>query len=119
MLMLVTAFCTQITKSPPSWYQGSPSTRSSSCLHPPPDGILLPLDSSTDDAHYVHLKSGQMYKHQLLINYTTYNVRRSQDTISPNTPRCDIMLLADDSEDDSHPFQYARVLGVFHVNGHV
>ena len=58
-----------------------------------------------------------MYKHQLLrINYTTYDVRRSQDIINPSTQRRDIMLLAEDTDDESHPFRYARVLGVYHVN---
>jgi hypothetical protein len=58
-----------------------------------------------------------MYKHQLLrINYTTYDVRRSQDIINSNTGRRDIMLLSDDDQDESHPFRYARVLGVYHVN---
>jgi hypothetical protein len=74
---------------------------------------------SADDHRHVLFKSGRMYEHQLLrINYTTYDVRRSQDLINPNTRRRDIMLLSndDDDDDESHPFRYARVLGVYHVN---
>jgi hypothetical protein len=59
-----------------------------------------------------------MYQHHLLrINFTTYDVRRSQDVINPGTLRRDIMLLAhnQDAEVD-HPFWYARVLGIYHVN---
>jgi hypothetical protein len=59
-----------------------------------------------------------MYQHNVArINYTTYDVRRSQDVISISTPRRDIMVLADTSHDNSaQPFRYARVLGIYHVN---
>jgi hypothetical protein len=61
-----------------------------------------------------------MYRHNLArFNYTTYDVRRGQDVINPRTSHRDILLLANsgDTDDDSdHPFLYARVLGVFHVN---
>lgn len=71
----------------------------------------------------VFFKDDRMYKHELIrINYTTYDVRRSQDVINPNTSHRDLMLLADsddaeaDSVPPSHPFSYARVLGIYHVN---
>jgi hypothetical protein len=61
-----------------------------------------------------------MYRHHLArFNYTTYDVRRSQDVINPNTSHCDIMLLANNGEGNSdtmHPFLYARVLGIYHIN---
>lgn len=47
-------------------------------------------------------------------------MRRAQDSINPRT-HPDIMVLSheDDSpEVDEHPYWYARVLGVFHVNVH-
>jgi hypothetical protein len=73
--------------------------------------------SNLEDHHHVFFKSGRMYKHQLLrINYTSYDVRRSQDIINLGTLRRDIMTLANDSHDDSHPFRYGRVLGIYHVN---
>jgi hypothetical protein len=54
------------------------------------------------------------------INYTTYDVRRSQDVVNPSTPHCNVMFLREpDSDDDSgtgHPFRYARVLGIYHAN---
>jgi len=52
-------------------------------------------------------------------NYTTYNVRWSQDIINPDTTHCDIMLLtnSEDMEANSnHPFSYTRVLGIYHIN---
>jgi hypothetical protein len=51
------------------------------------------------------------------INYTTYDLRRAQDSLNPQT-HADIMVLSHESEDEPkrHPFWYARILGVFHAN---
>jgi hypothetical protein len=68
----------------------------------------------------VLFKNDRIYRHHLVrFNYTTYDVRRDQDVVNPDTPHCDIMLLAnpDDLEANSnHPFLYARVLGIYHAN---
>jgi hypothetical protein len=45
-----------------------------------------------------------------------YDVRRNQETINPATPHRDIMLLSDSENASDHPFIYARVIGIFHVN---
>jgi len=51
------------------------------------------------------------------INYTTYDVRRSQDVINPNTDHCDVMLLSgNEGTTRRHQYIYARVLAIFHVN---
>jgi hypothetical protein len=43
----------------------------------------------------INFKADQMYRHNMMrINYTTYNVRRAQDTINPNTNHCNVMLLS-------------------------
>ena len=78
--------------------------------------IALPvLDVSDHDR--LLLKQDRMYLHNILrLNYTTYDVRRKQDTINPNTSHRDIMVLAENDDDADHPFLYARVIGVFHVN---
>jgi hypothetical protein len=47
------------------------------------------------------------------INYTTYDVRRGQDSMNPRT-HSDVMTLSR-GDDDGHPFSYARILGIFHV----
>lgn len=83
------------------------------------DDILI--HNLEDEArHPVLFKHDRIYQHSLLrINYTTYDVRRSQDVVNPSTSHCDVMLLASLDHDDStiiHPFCYARVLGVYHVN---
>lgn len=68
----------------------------------------------------VLFKDDRMYRHHLArFNYTTYDVRRAQDVINPGTAHRDIMLLANNTDgngDTTHPFLYARVLGIYHVN---
>jgi hypothetical protein len=66
----------------------------------------------------IHFKGDRMYSHNILrVNYTTYDVRRSQDVINPNTDHKDIMVLsAQDPDSSHHEFDYARVIGIFHVN---
>lgn len=81
-----------------------------------------PTSQLESDAATVLFKNERMYRHNLArFNYTTYDVRRAQDVINPNTSHCDIMLLADSSiqtcdETRLHHFLYARVLGIYHVN---
>lgn len=48
------------------------------------------------------------------INYTSYDMRRDQDSLNPCT-NCDVMVLSAETGPDAHPFWYARVLGVFHA----
>ena len=79
------------------------------------------LDPNNYNPDSVLFKHDRLYKHSLLrINYTTYDVRRSQDVVNPSTSRCNIMLLADPQNDEdirsNHPFRYARVLQVYHAN---
>jgi hypothetical protein len=63
----------------------------------------------------VLFKHDRLYRHNIIrINYTTYDVRRSQDMLNPSTSQCNIMVL--DQTSCAHPFHYARVLGVYHAN---
>lgn len=90
------------------------------------DGNLLQVGLSMIQGHdagrgSVLFKNDRMYRHNLArFNYTTYDVRRSQDVINPGTSHRDIILLANNTEDNgdmvTHPFLYARVLGIYHVN---
>lgn len=97
------------------------------------EGGLLRTDDSTaisytgvapvcfDSEGRTFIKADRMYRHNVIrINYTTYNVRRAQDIINPSTPHCNVMLLGQNGEDSSvdqqHPYLYARVLGIYHVN---
>ncbi|KAF8879128.1 hypothetical protein BD779DRAFT_1162769 [Infundibulicybe gibba] len=54
-------------------------------------------------------------------NYTTYDVRRDQDTININSGRRDVLLPSFEPSfnangQHTHPYWYARVLGIHHVN---
>ncbi|KAJ2975353.1 hypothetical protein NUW54_g11744 [Trametes sanguinea] len=76
----------------------------------PPDKNLAP---SRSDLASLRIRHNRLYMHRrMLVNYTSYDMRRDQDTISP---RChpDVMLLAE--PDSPHPYMYARVLGMFHA----
>lgn len=71
-----------------------------------------------EERSQVTFVGNQLYRHKVLrVNYTTYDVRRNQDSLNPRN-HADIMLLADDSdidEDTFHPYLYARILGIFHA----
>src|SRR5262245_49781074 len=88
--------------------------------HPPLPSVSSARESDCSSAERdsVHFKNDCMYRHHLArFNYTTYDVRRAQDVINPGTSHRDILLLAKNVEDCSdHPFLYARVIGIYHVN---
>lgn len=89
-----------------------------------PSTILLggPLTNPTPNPiNFIFFKSERMYAHRMIrFNYTTYDIRRSQDVVNPRTPHCNIMLLNKQMDDNdtttAHPFLYARVIGIYHVN---
>jgi len=92
--------------------------------HPsqPLAGLTSTRDPESNSAEHnsVLFKDNRMYRHNIArFNYTTYDVRRAQDVVNPRTSRCDILLLAKPGGNDAnsgHPFLYARVLGIYHVN---
>lgn len=58
-----------------------------------------------------------MYIHKrMLVNYTTYDMRRDQDSLNPSS-HSDIMVLAPPGS--SHPYLYGHVLAIFHVNAYL
>lgn len=79
-----------------------------------------PDSSDSDDS--ILFKNHTIYSHQILrVNYTTYNVRRTQDVIHTGSSQSNIMCLTttDDSEvevGNTHRFCYGRVLGIYHAN---
>lgn len=75
----------------------------------------------------IFFQGDRIYRHNIAkFNYTTYDVRRSQDVINPRTEHYNVMLLSQSCDklealSDSghlleHPFIYARVLGIYHAN---
>ena len=56
----------------------------------------------------LHILDDCIYRHKVLrINYTTYDMRRDQDSVNPQT-HPDVMLLADESNSDLHPSETER-----------
>jgi hypothetical protein len=85
-----------------------------------PRAGLSAISTPCADDNSLLFKGDRIYRHNLgRFNYTTYDVRRSQDVINPGTTHRDIMVLASNPDSDSesnHRFLYARVLGIYHVN---
>jgi hypothetical protein len=70
---------------------------------------------SDSDRNTVRIQNNRIYSAKVLrINYTTYDVRRDQDSINPRT-NSDVMVLSRDSAPGAHPYWYCRVLGIFHA----
>lgn len=74
-------------------------------------------------ADSVLFKHDRIYQHKILrINYTTYDIRRAQDVINPDTSHCNLMVLngtpkEDDADKDRGDlFLYAKVLAICHAN---
>ena len=56
-----------------------------------------------------------MFWHKVMhINYTSYDVRRGQDSINSRN-HANVMILTHE-DNSSHPFKYAWIIGIFHVD---
>lgn len=76
--------------------------------------------ASTSNLDWMVFKpNGRIYEHKvMLINFTTGDVRRDQDVITPSGAGRNVMMLADNSAQDAGSTQrycYARVLGIYHA----
>ncbi|KAJ3524830.1 hypothetical protein NM688_g8495 [Phlebia brevispora] len=70
-----------------------------------------------EDRRNIVIVGDRLYRHKAIrVNYTTYDLRRAQDSLNPRT-HADIMVQSHEDEDerDPHPYWYARIVGVFHV----
>jgi hypothetical protein len=89
-------------------------------------GCLLGIEYDGDETEFtvqdrdsILFQNNRLYRHKACrMNFTTYDVRRSQDSLNPRTSNCDVMVRAqeDPTALGTHPFWYACVLGIFHVN---
>ena len=70
-------------------------------------------DFTTEERRSIRIEHNRLYKHKVIrVHYTTYDMRRSTDSINPSNPEhANIMLYGTNRE-----FWYARVLGIFHLN---
>ncbi|KAF8952881.1 hypothetical protein BDZ97DRAFT_1604319, partial [Flammula alnicola] len=66
----------------------------------------------------VIISNNNIYRHHVMrVNYTTYDLRREQDSINPRT-HPDVKVLSGETEEnntDPHPYWYARVIEIFHA----
>lgn len=70
---------------------------------------------SEDQRNTVRIVQQTIFPVQTLrINFTTYDCRRDTDTINPRS-HPNVMVLSPETAPNAHPFWYARVLGIFHV----
>ncbi|KIK33685.1 hypothetical protein CY34DRAFT_18219 [Suillus luteus UH-Slu-Lm8-n1] len=69
----------------------------------------------TDEEHNsVIIPNNTIYTVQTMqVHYTTYDLRREYDTINPRT-HADVMVISGETA-PSHPYWYARVLGIYHL----
>jgi hypothetical protein len=79
------------------------------------------LDFSPSDRRNVILVKNTIYRHKVLrVNYTTYDLRRAQDSLNPRIQgHGDVMVLSPENEEENknpHPYWYARILGIYHAN---
>lgn len=75
---------------------------------------------SIAEGNSVVILADSIYSHQRLrVNYTTYDLRREQDSINPKS-HSDIMMLSQEYPDDEstpwHPYWYARIIGIYHAS---
>ena len=87
------------------------------------DSNIVNIDHAAQNT--IIIKDNRVYNHKLARFYhTTYDVRRSEDIINPQTPHCNIMMLSNamsshatpSTASSNHPFLYGRVIGIYHVN---
>jgi hypothetical protein len=70
---------------------------------------------SATERNSVRIVNNRIYASKVLrVNYTTYDMRRNQDTMNPRM-HCDVMVLSPETEPNAHRYWYARILGVFHA----
>ncbi|KAI0324055.1 hypothetical protein GY45DRAFT_1263589 [Cubamyces sp. BRFM 1775] len=80
-----------------------------------PDGDAY--EPTYEDFSALRLRHNRLYIHKrMLVNYTSYDMRRDQDTINPSS-QCNVLLAAPPGS--QHPYMYAQVLGIFHVNAYI
>ena len=74
---------------------------------------------SDEDHSTISFVYNRIYHHKVMqLNYTMYDMRRSQDSVNIQT-HSDIMVFAHEDDNDNanaHPYWYARVMAIFHAD---
>ena len=70
---------------------------------------------SNEERFKLVILNNRLFRHKVMrVNYTTYDVRRGQDSLNSRN-HADVMVLSRDETTSNHPFEYARIIGIFHV----
>lgn len=77
--------------------------------------VREPFPQATfEERSQIVLSKDRIYKHhRLKIHFTTYDIRRGLDIINLDYKKRDIIV---SSRHHEHPFRYARVIGIWHVD---
>ena len=87
-------------------------------------GHLIPGSKADDggveftlaQCNALHFINNHIYRHKVLhVNYTTYNLHRAQDSLNSRT-HADVMVLSHEDIENPHPYWYARIIRIFHVD---
>ncbi|KAF8551580.1 hypothetical protein OG21DRAFT_1374859, partial [Imleria badia] len=74
------------------------------------------LQFSDEDRDLVTIVENKIFKHKVLrVNYTMYDLRREQDSVTLRT-HPDVMVLSQETDKQWHPYWYAHILQIFQVN---
>jgi hypothetical protein len=83
---------------------------------------VLDLEHDADEINFTESQrasitfvKNKIYQHKVLrVNYTTYDMRREQDSLNPRT-HANIMVLSQEDDMNAHPYWYARIIGIYHT----
>ena len=65
------------------------------------------LEFTSNERNTAIIEYDTIYCHKVLrINYTTYDLRRDQDSLNPRTRNADFIILAPNENEDPHPYWY-------------
>jgi hypothetical protein len=71
-------------------------------------------DSERNELRFINNLSRVQQPRRFQVNYTTYDVRRDQDSMRPGH-NCTVMTLSREEGENAHPFWYAQVLRAFRI----
>ncbi|KAJ7053545.1 hypothetical protein C8F01DRAFT_921943, partial [Mycena amicta] len=73
-------------------------------------------DFDEEDRETIHFVDNRIYRHKTIrFNYTTYDVRRKQDSCNPRT-QSDIMVLNPSDNKTKSPYWFGCITGIGHIN---
>ena len=83
---------------------------------------VLGLEHDADEVNFTESQrasitfvKNRIYQHKVLrVNYTTYDMRREQDSLNPRT-HANVMVLSQEDDTTAHPYWYARIIGIYHT----